>query len=106
MLLRWRAVRGSNLSRNNLPFGVAREGRSAFTRVGDGGFGMSLAAETGWCAGEESRLKAGCSQDWLPHKAAPLVAATYVFTLAAPSAGRRLSPRACFFHASVSRWRL
>jgi hypothetical protein len=30
--------------------------------------GASLAAETGECAGEESRLKAGCSQDWLPHK--------------------------------------
>jgi hypothetical protein len=26
-------------------------------------------AETNGCAGEESRLKAGCSQDWLPHKA-------------------------------------
>src|SRR5580700_81657 len=31
--------------------------------------GTSLAAETGECASEESRLKAGCSQDWLPHKA-------------------------------------
>src|SRR5580658_9711901 len=30
--------------------------------------GASLAAETGGCAGEEGRLKAGCSQDWLPHK--------------------------------------
>jgi hypothetical protein len=25
--------------------------------------------ETDGCAGEASRLKAGCSQDWLPHKA-------------------------------------
>src|SRR5580658_10396034 len=25
-------------------------------------------AETNGCVGEESRLKAGCSQDWLPHK--------------------------------------
>jgi hypothetical protein len=31
--------------------------------------GRPLAAETGGCAGEESRLKAGCSQDWPPHKA-------------------------------------
>jgi hypothetical protein len=31
--------------------------------------GPSLAAETAGCAGEQSRLKAGCSQDWLPHKA-------------------------------------
>src|ERR1700678_1089038 len=31
--------------------------------------GASLAAETGESQGEESRLKAGCSQDWLPHKA-------------------------------------
>src|SRR5580692_8588180 len=26
-------------------------------------------SETDWCAGEESRPKAGCSQDWPPHKA-------------------------------------
>jgi hypothetical protein len=30
--------------------------------------GASLAAVTSGCPGEESRLKAGCSQDWLPHK--------------------------------------
>jgi hypothetical protein len=30
--------------------------------------GKSLAAETGISRDEESRLKAGCSQDWLPHK--------------------------------------
>src|SRR5580693_4296851 len=30
--------------------------------------GASLSAETSGCPGEESRLKAGCSQDWLPHK--------------------------------------
>ena len=30
--------------------------------------GMSLAVETDARAGGESRLKAGCSQDWLPHK--------------------------------------
>jgi hypothetical protein len=30
--------------------------------------GASLAAETSGSPGEESRLKAGCSQDWLPHK--------------------------------------
>src|ERR1700693_4455728 len=30
--------------------------------------GTSLAAEASGCPGEESRLKAGCSQDWLPHK--------------------------------------
>jgi len=32
--------------------------------------GASLAAETYVSRGEESRLKAGCSQDWLPHIAA------------------------------------
>ena len=31
--------------------------------------GTSLAAETGESRDEESRLKGGCSQDWLPHKA-------------------------------------
>jgi hypothetical protein len=31
--------------------------------------GASLAAETDLSQGEVSRLKAGCSQDWLPHKA-------------------------------------
>ena len=31
--------------------------------------GTSLAAETDESRDEESRLKAGCSQDWLPHKA-------------------------------------
>jgi len=30
--------------------------------------GRSLVAETGAAASDESRLKAGCSQDWLPHK--------------------------------------
>jgi hypothetical protein len=30
--------------------------------------GASLAAETDESRDEESRLKAGCSQDWLPHK--------------------------------------
>jgi hypothetical protein len=30
--------------------------------------GASLAAETDELRDEESRLKAGCSQDWLPHK--------------------------------------
>ena len=41
----------------------------AFKRAGDGDCRESLwAAETDRCAGEESRLKAGCSQDWLPHK--------------------------------------
>jgi hypothetical protein len=29
--------------------------------------GASLATETEASAGEESRLKGGCSQDWLPH---------------------------------------
>jgi hypothetical protein len=31
--------------------------------------GTSLAAETFAARYEKSRLKAGCSQDWLPHKA-------------------------------------
>src|SRR5271154_1689239 len=31
--------------------------------------GASLAAETNESRDGESRLKAGCSQDWLPHKA-------------------------------------
>src|SRR5271155_3484320 len=31
--------------------------------------GASLAAETNESQNGESRLKAGCSQDWLPHKA-------------------------------------
>jgi hypothetical protein len=31
--------------------------------------GTSLAAEIDVTRGEESRLKAGCSQDWLPHNA-------------------------------------
>jgi hypothetical protein len=31
--------------------------------------GASLAAETFAARYEKSRLKAGCSQDWLPHKA-------------------------------------
>jgi hypothetical protein len=43
----------------------------AFTRTIDDPLARSLAAETGWCAVEKSRLKAGCSQDWLPHKAPP-----------------------------------
>src|SRR5271156_3218154 len=30
--------------------------------------GASLAAETDELRDEESRLKAGCSHDWLPHK--------------------------------------
>jgi hypothetical protein len=30
--------------------------------------GTSLAAETDSARNEKSRLKAGCSQDWLPHK--------------------------------------
>jgi hypothetical protein len=30
--------------------------------------GTSLAAETFAARYEKSRLKAGCSQDWLPHK--------------------------------------
>jgi hypothetical protein len=30
--------------------------------------GASLAAENDFSLGEESRLKAGCSQDWLPHR--------------------------------------
>jgi hypothetical protein len=38
-----------------------------FTRARDGPIEASLAAETDVCGGEESRLKAGCSQDWLPH---------------------------------------
>jgi len=32
----------------------------------------SLAAESGAVRDEASRLKAGCSQDWLPHKAGRL----------------------------------
>jgi hypothetical protein len=43
-------------------------GRNAFTRLTAIPLGVSLAAETGRYPGEESRLKAGCSQDWLPHK--------------------------------------
>jgi hypothetical protein len=43
--------------------------RSAFTTSDRRSLvGASLAAETDGIAGEESRLKAGCSQDWLPHK--------------------------------------
>jgi hypothetical protein len=30
--------------------------------------GASLTVETAASPGEESRLKAGCGQDWLPHK--------------------------------------
>ena len=38
--------------------------------------GTSLAAETDESRDEESRLKAGCSQDWLPHKARGFLATT------------------------------
>src|SRR5580692_981962 len=38
--------------------------------------GASLVAETDESRDEDSRLKAGCSQDWLPHKAGRLSIAT------------------------------
>ena len=48
-------------------FEVTREGVHTNDRDP---LGASLASETGGCTDEKSRLKAGCSQDWLPHKAA------------------------------------
>src|SRR5580698_11197244 len=44
--------------------------------------GVSLAAETGESRDEESRLKAGCSQDWLPILAAPQSASGRVVAVA------------------------
>ena len=42
-------------------------GNLARSRLSGGSWAMS---EPLWSA--EGRLKAGCSQDWLPHKAAPI----------------------------------
>jgi len=59
---------------------------------GDGGpggpflTGASLAAETNVTRGEERRLKAGCSQDWLPHKSSIAATKTGV-----ASRGRRIN---------------
>jgi hypothetical protein len=47
---------------------ASRDERSAFTRATDDRWRERLAAETDESREEESRLKAGCSQDWLPHK--------------------------------------
>src|ERR1700722_16520834 len=52
---------------------MGRKGEDALTRGGvDPLTGTSLAAETDGRTGGESRLKAGCSQDWPPHKAGGL----------------------------------
>jgi hypothetical protein len=74
MLLRW--IRRAVQSRKR----VDLEGASPRDRNGHGGklspatmhSGASLAAETGGCAGEESRLRAGCSQDWRPMACGPM----------------------------------
>jgi hypothetical protein len=50
--------------------------------------GASLAAETGESRDEESRLKAGCSQDWLPHKAGRFANRPQVWTTCPTKTGR------------------
>jgi hypothetical protein len=54
----------SGFSGVNLALGPKRVHRSDRRTL----TGASLAAETDESRDEESRLKAGCSQDWLPHK--------------------------------------
>ena len=46
---------------------MTRQGNRVHTSDKTIASGAPLAAETGVTRGEESRLKAGCSQDWLPH---------------------------------------
>src|SRR5580700_2905734 len=55
----------SGFSGVNLALGPKRVHRSDRRTL----TGASLAAETDESRDEESRLKAGCSQDWLPHNA-------------------------------------
>jgi len=71
---------------------MVRQERNAFTRATDdplgavrAQLGRLLRAETDESPDEECRLKAGCSQDWLPHKS----------SIATPKqAGPRGAPRA------------
>ena len=46
---------------------VARSHEREMIRSGDDPREKVSCGETGVTRGEESRLKAGCSQDWLPH---------------------------------------
>jgi len=51
-------------------FSGVRLAPSAFTLATDDHWRERLAVETDESRDEESRLKASCSQDWLPHKSA------------------------------------
>src|SRR5580700_4219115 len=53
-----------------------------------------VVAETGTSAAEESRLKAGCSQDWLPHTACHSASSSISGGSGSPATGMRYSSAA------------